>query len=168
MKNYYRPGCAVVQSYILYCTEASEEPFTFLGMRWCSWVRHCATSWKVADSVSDGVIGNFHWYDPLDRTKALGSTQPLTEMSIRNLSLGKNDRSAGLTNLPPSCAHCLEILGASTSLNPHSMSRDYFTFTFICYFLHQPSVLMMEVAGSTQTSAGLRRHISVIFVVVTP
>jgi hypothetical protein len=30
------------------------------GTRWRSWLRHCATSWKVAGSISDGVIGFFH------------------------------------------------------------------------------------------------------------
>jgi hypothetical protein len=28
--------------------------------RWCSWLRHCTTSRKVAGSIPDGVIGNFH------------------------------------------------------------------------------------------------------------
>jgi len=27
---------------------------------WCSWLRHCATSRKVAVSILDGVIGIFH------------------------------------------------------------------------------------------------------------
>jgi hypothetical protein len=41
---------------------------------------------------------------------ALGSTQPLTKMSTRNISLeGKGGRCVGLTTLPPSCADCLEI-----------------------------------------------------------
>jgi hypothetical protein len=41
---------------------------------------------------------------------ALGSTQPLTEMSTRNLSWGgKGGRCVGLTTLQPSCADCLEI-----------------------------------------------------------
>jgi len=40
---------------------------------------------------------------------ALGSTQPLTEMSTRNVSWGKGGRCVGLTNLPPSCADFLEI-----------------------------------------------------------
>ena len=31
------------------------------GTRWLSWLRHCATSRKVAGSISDGVIGIFHW-----------------------------------------------------------------------------------------------------------
>jgi len=29
------------------------------GTRWRSWLRHCATSRKVADSIPDGVIGIF-------------------------------------------------------------------------------------------------------------
>jgi hypothetical protein len=37
---------------------------------------------------------------------SLGSTQPLTEMSTRNISRG---RCVGLTTLPPSCVDCLEI-----------------------------------------------------------
>jgi hypothetical protein len=30
------------------------------GTRWRSWLRHCATSRKVAGSIPDGVIGFFH------------------------------------------------------------------------------------------------------------
>src|SRR5215510_5311847 len=40
---------------------------------------------------------------------ALGLTQPLTEMSTRNISWGKGGRCVGLTTLPASCADCLEI-----------------------------------------------------------
>jgi len=40
---------------------------------------------------------------------SLGLTQPLTEMSTRNVSWGKGGRCAGLTTLIPSCADCLEI-----------------------------------------------------------
>jgi len=36
----------------------------------------------------DGVIGIFHWHNPSDRIMALGLTQPLTEMSTRNISWG--------------------------------------------------------------------------------
>ena len=32
---------------------------TLTGTQWCSWLRHCATSWKVAGSIPDGVIGIF-------------------------------------------------------------------------------------------------------------
>jgi len=58
------------------------------GTRWRSWLRHCATSRKVAGSIPDGVSGIFHWHNPSGRTTALGSTQPLTEMSTRNICWG--------------------------------------------------------------------------------
>ena len=47
-----------------------------------------ATSRKVAGLIPDGVIGFFHWHNPSARAMALGLTQPLTEMSIRNISWG--------------------------------------------------------------------------------
>jgi hypothetical protein len=55
---------------------------------------------------------------------ALGSTQPLTEMSTRGnlLAWGKGGRYVGLITLPPSCADCLEVLGASTSSSPYGLS----------------------------------------------
>jgi hypothetical protein len=55
------------------------------GTRWRSWLRHCATSRKVAGAIPDGVIGIFHWHNPSGRTMALGLTQPLIEMSTRNI-----------------------------------------------------------------------------------
>ena len=72
------------------------------GTRWHCWLRHCATSWKVAGSMPDGVIGIFHWHNPPSRTVALGLTQPLTGKS-------KGGRYVGLTTLPPLCAGCLQI-----------------------------------------------------------
>ena len=50
--------------------------------------RHCATSRKVAGSIPDGVTGIFQWLNPSGRIVALGSTQPLTEISTRNPSWG--------------------------------------------------------------------------------
>ena len=35
-------------------------PFKLWGTRWRSWLRHGATSRKVAGSIPDGVIGIFH------------------------------------------------------------------------------------------------------------
>ena len=53
----------------------------------------------------------FHLHNPSDRTMALGSTQPLIEMSTRNISWGgKGGRCVRLITLPPSCVDCLEIL----------------------------------------------------------
>jgi len=50
-----------------------------------------------------------HWnfsltQNPSDRTMALGSTQPVTEMSTRSISGRKGGRCVRLTTLPLSCA----------------------------------------------------------------
>ena len=89
---------------LLFCTLTNKW-----GTRWRSWLRHCATSRKVAVSIPDSVIGIFHRQNPSGRTMALGLTQPLTEISTRNISWGKGGRCVELTILPPSCADCLEI-----------------------------------------------------------
>jgi len=72
------------------CTTRNEELISTptYNYWWRSWLRHYATSRKVAGSISDGVIGIFHWHCPFSRTMALGLTQPLTEMSTRNISWG--------------------------------------------------------------------------------
>jgi len=63
-----------------------------------------ATNRKVAGSNPAGVIGIFHRHNPSNRTMVLGSMQPLTEMSTRNISWGKGGRCLRLTTLPPSFA----------------------------------------------------------------
>jgi hypothetical protein len=52
------------------------------------WLIHCATNRKVAGSIPDGVIEISHWHNPSGRGMALGSTQPLTEMSTMNIFWG--------------------------------------------------------------------------------
>jgi hypothetical protein len=93
-----------------------------------SLLRQCATSGNVAGSIPDGVIGIFYWHNPAGHTLALGSTQPLTEMSTRIIAWGKNDRCVGLTTLLTSYADCLEILGILTYWNPKGLSGNCFTF----------------------------------------
>jgi hypothetical protein len=76
---------------------------------------HYPTNRKVAGSIPDGVIEIFLYHNPSSRTMALGLTQPLTEMSTKNVSWGKIGRCVGLTILPPSRADCLEIWEPQTS-----------------------------------------------------
>jgi hypothetical protein len=49
-----------------------------------SWLRHYPTSRKVAGLIPDEVIGFLNWPNPSSRNMALGSTQPLIEMSTKN------------------------------------------------------------------------------------
>jgi hypothetical protein len=58
------------------------------GRAVAQWLRHYATYRQVAGLIPDGVIGIFQWHNPSGRTMALGSTQPLTEMSTRCISWG--------------------------------------------------------------------------------
>jgi hypothetical protein len=73
------------------------------GTRWRSWLRHCAKRRKVAGSIPDGVIEIWHSLNPSCRITGLGLTEALTE--------GRSVRRAD--KMPPSCADCVEILGAS-------------------------------------------------------
>jgi hypothetical protein len=75
----------------------------------------------------------FNLPNPSSCTMALGSTQPLTKMSTRNLPGGKSGWRVGLTTLPPSVIRMSENVGASTSVNPkglHGLYRSNFIFTF--------------------------------------
>jgi hypothetical protein len=77
--------------------------------RWHSWLRHCATSRKVAGSIPDGVIGIFHWHNPSGHTMA-HRWRSLWQKWVPGIFRGGHRRSVvRLITLPPSCADCLEI-----------------------------------------------------------
>jgi hypothetical protein len=67
-----------------------------LGTRYRSWLRHYAGSRKVAVSIPDEATG---FFNPSNRTVGLRSTEPLTELSRRNLPWGvKGGRLVKLTS----------------------------------------------------------------------
>jgi hypothetical protein len=86
-------------------------------------LRHCATNRKVAGSILDGVTGIFHWHNPVGCTMALGLTQPLTEMSTRNISWGVNAAVAYGRHPATFMCRLSRNLGASTSWTPLDLSR---------------------------------------------
>jgi hypothetical protein len=97
-----------------------------------SWLRHCATNRKVAGSIPDAVIGIFYWHNPSGRTMALGLTQPLTDMSTRNISWGQSRPVLTADNFTIFMYRLSWNLGDSTSWNPQGLSRpvmDCFIFT---------------------------------------
>jgi hypothetical protein len=66
-------------------------------------LKHYATNRKVAGSISDEVTGFFDRPNPSGRTLALGSTPPLTEMSVSNLLGGKGQPARKADNLIANC-----------------------------------------------------------------
>jgi len=82
-----------------------------------------ATSRKVAGSIPNGVNGIFYWHNPSGRTMALGSTQPLTEMSTRNIFKGERRPVRKADNLTTFMCQLSWNLGVSTSWKPQGLSR---------------------------------------------
>jgi len=66
----------------------TDNYFILYNVLLTAWLRCCATNRKVARLIPDGVTGIFHWHNPSHCTMALGSTQPLKEMSTRSISWG--------------------------------------------------------------------------------
>jgi len=88
-----------------------------------SWLRHCATSWKIAGSIPDGVTGIFHWHNSSGRTAALGLTQPLAEISTRNISWGVKWPVLRTDNLTMFMCRLSWNMGTSIYWNPQGLSR---------------------------------------------
>jgi len=93
------------------------------------------TSRKVAGSIPGGVIGIFHWLNPSIRPVSLGSTQPLTEMSTRNISWGWRRSVCRTEKL--SIFLCVLSWNLETSTCRNSSGRvigthtDFFTFCVV-------------------------------------
>jgi hypothetical protein len=68
-----------------------------------SYLDYTGTSRKVTGSIPDEVIQFFNSPNPSSRTIALGSIQPLTEMSTRNLPGGKGGPVRKSDNLTAIC-----------------------------------------------------------------
>ena len=97
---------------------------------------HCATNRKVACSLPDGVIGTFYWNNPSGRTMALGLTQPLTEMSTRNIFWGQR-RPVPKADSPTTFMCRLSWnLGASTSWNSQGLPRPVKVLLYLYVYLY--------------------------------
>jgi len=117
------------------------------------WLRCCATNMKFAGSIPNGVMGIFHWYNPSDRTMALGSTQPLTEMSTRSISRGKGGRRVRLTTLPPSCAVVM-ISGNLHLLEPSGLLQACNGTDLTYFFSRTPKVKVFPLQARCGPEGG--------------
>jgi hypothetical protein len=79
--------CTSILTLSLLMSYICGAPCKAMGYAVAQWLRHCATNRKIAGSIPDGVR-IFYWPNPSGRTMALRSTQPLTDMSTRNVSWG--------------------------------------------------------------------------------
>jgi len=100
-------------------------------------------------SICEDIIGIFHWHNPSGRIMALGSTQPLTKMSTRNISCGVKaggwqpyhlhvltvSKSRSLNLLEPSgpVQACNEIAFAFTTLKCLASLAGYFIHESVAY-----------------------------------
>jgi hypothetical protein len=94
-------------------------------------------------------------------TMALGSTQPLTEMSTRNLSGGKKRPAHGADNLTAMYEPMSENVGASTSRNPkalHGLYRDNFTYLSSYKTFLVPQHLL-KIHNCTQPDLSIRTRV---------
>jgi hypothetical protein len=115
-------------------------------------LRHYTTNWKVAGLISD-VIGFFNGPNPSSCTMALGSTQPLTGMSIRNLPGVKSGWNLKVTSLP--FATCLSRKCGSLDVSqPYRLPWPVIRINlllliyyngFVFYLLMNPVVIFLKL-----------------------
>ena len=113
---------------------------SLVGTRWRSWLRHCATSRKVAGSIPDGVIGIFYCQNPSCPHYGTGVDLTSNRNEYQEYFLEfKGGRCEGLTTLPPSCADFIEIWESQTHGKLRACSGlQWNCFTFFTASLEQP------------------------------
>jgi hypothetical protein len=99
---------------------------------------------------------------------ALGSTQPLTEMSTRNISWGgKGGQCVGLTTLPSFMCRLSRNLEASTSWNPKGLSRPVMGLLLLYSVSHLLHITLHHVT-QVQDPLRIKRNIRCLYGTARP
>ena len=98
------------------------------------WLRRCATSRTVPESIRGGVTGDFSVVPPTEPC-ALSSTQPLKE-STRDFSWGKGCRCVWLTTYHPCSAETSRKSGILIYPEPLGPPRPLAGHLYLLIFLH--------------------------------
>ena len=102
--------------------------------RWCNWLRHYCTWWKVMGLIPVGVTGIFHWLNSSNCTITLGLTQPQTEMSAMSISLGWRQAVCMADNLTTFMWRLSWYMGASPRWNSQGLSRPVQRLLYLYLF----------------------------------
>jgi hypothetical protein len=116
-------------------------------------VKHCTTSRNVAGSILDGFFVIFQLHNPSGCSMAVGLTQPLTEMSIRNISSGLRWKVCRADNLTTFICRLFWNLGASASWKPQGLSRPAMELVYL-YIRHRDERKKKKKLSRTDWPAG--------------
>jgi hypothetical protein len=100
---------------------------------------------KVSCSFPNCVIGIFHWRNPSGRPIFQGYTQPLTEMSTRNISWRVNVALRRAENITTFTCRLPWSLWALNFWNPQGLYRALQELLYLCCFTYLFSVTCRNI-----------------------
>jgi hypothetical protein len=108
----------------------------FRETQWRSWLRHCATSWRVTGSIPGGVIGIFYSFRPYC---VPGIDSASNRHEYQEYFLWGRGGRRGADKLTTACRLSWK-LGARTSWNFRVLLYPFCCFDLHGYLYHEPLI----------------------------